>query len=488
MSTYAPARARRSVRRLLVVAAATALGLGVATQATAAPTAAHEQKVKAKIKRDTLEINGTFRSDTIALRLRAGDAGLLQVDLGDNGSAEFRFDRERFDHIVVDARGGGRRAPDRPGERRLHRHHPNHPRRGGRKRHPHRGLWRRDPARRLGNDSSTATRATTWRSWAPATTRSSGIRATATTPSRASRAPTRAVQRRQRRRAHRVSPVGGPHPVHPGHRQRHHGHRRRGAIVLQCLGGADTVTVHDLAGTDLDRVDADLAAALTGGAGDGQPDAVIGQGDGLRTTRSRSIRTAPRCACPAWPRRSRVTNGEPALDQVLVDPLDGADRAHGEWLGRGDETITIAPAAVAGHIRVASSTASTSIDLVSTEELLVQALGGDDTIAGSNGLAALTDLTVRRRGRGRHAARRNRQRPAVRRRRERQHRRKPGRRRGVHRCRRRQLHLGSRRRQRRGRGRGRVRHVGLQRRGGEVTSPSSANGRRLRFFRDVATS
>jgi Ca2+-binding RTX toxin-like protein len=89
----------------------------------------------------------------------------------------------------------------------------------------------------------------------------------------------------------------------------------------------------------------------------------------------------------------RVENGELANDQILIDPLTGLDRVNVRG-SEAAETITIAPAAAPDHIRVTSSTASASIDLVSAERLLVKALGGDDTIAGSNGLATLTTLTA----------------------------------------------------------------------------------------------
>ena len=42
---------------------------------------------------------------------------------------------------------------------------------------------------------------------------------------------------------------------------------------VHTLGGADTIIVNDLAGTDLETVDVDLAAF--DGSGDGQPDTVI---------------------------------------------------------------------------------------------------------------------------------------------------------------------------------------------------------------------
>src|SRR3954462_5291277 len=54
----------------------------------------------------TLTITGDDASDHLSLRLKTGDPNTLQVDVGDNGSPHFAFDRTLFDHIVVNAGGG----------------------------------------------------------------------------------------------------------------------------------------------------------------------------------------------------------------------------------------------------------------------------------------------------------------------------------------------------------------------------------------------
>ncbi len=53
-----------------------------------------------------LTIKGTDANDKIALRLQAGQPGILQVDVGDDGSADFSFGRDRIAKIAVDARAG----------------------------------------------------------------------------------------------------------------------------------------------------------------------------------------------------------------------------------------------------------------------------------------------------------------------------------------------------------------------------------------------
>ncbi|HSL63145.1 MAG TPA: hypothetical protein VK874_00685, partial [Gaiellaceae bacterium] len=60
----------------------------------------------AKVKTGTLTITGDGASDKLALRLAPGVPGTLQVDVGDDGTAEFSFDRSTFTRIVVDAGRG----------------------------------------------------------------------------------------------------------------------------------------------------------------------------------------------------------------------------------------------------------------------------------------------------------------------------------------------------------------------------------------------
>jgi Ca2+-binding RTX toxin-like protein len=80
-----------------------ALALGVAAgQAQAAST----QIKHPKLKDGVLSIEGSKRSDRLALRLRAGDSGVLQLDVGDDGSADYDFARERVARIELAAGDG----------------------------------------------------------------------------------------------------------------------------------------------------------------------------------------------------------------------------------------------------------------------------------------------------------------------------------------------------------------------------------------------
>ena len=87
------------------------------------------EPVRVRLERGTLRVQGTEANDAIALRLAAGDPTVVQVDLGDDGTADFSFPRAAIENIRID--GARRRRPGahRRHERRVHRHHPDENRR-----------------------------------------------------------------------------------------------------------------------------------------------------------------------------------------------------------------------------------------------------------------------------------------------------------------------------------------------------------------------
>jgi Ca2+-binding RTX toxin-like protein len=110
----------RSVRRGLRPAAAAA-GLATAlvgaaalagTGAAATNVHAHNTSFKAAginaptLSQGVLKIEGTNGADKIALRLQNGDPAILQVDFGDDGSADFSFRRENVAKIELDTGNG----------------------------------------------------------------------------------------------------------------------------------------------------------------------------------------------------------------------------------------------------------------------------------------------------------------------------------------------------------------------------------------------
>lgn len=83
---------------------ATIAALAVPAIVASPIASAHDNKVdgvRAEIKRGTLEIKGGGQDNVVALRLKAGDANVVQVDVGDDGSADFSFARRDVEAINV---------------------------------------------------------------------------------------------------------------------------------------------------------------------------------------------------------------------------------------------------------------------------------------------------------------------------------------------------------------------------------------------------
>ena len=102
MFTNCNARRRRVG---IAAGAATALAVGL----IAAGPAGAASRTSASVSGDTLTVTGSSASESLALRLAAGDANTLEVDFGDDGSAVQSFDRSTFSSIEVFLRSGNDR-------------------------------------------------------------------------------------------------------------------------------------------------------------------------------------------------------------------------------------------------------------------------------------------------------------------------------------------------------------------------------------------
>jgi Ca2+-binding RTX toxin-like protein len=103
-------------------------------------------------------------------------------------------------------------------------------------------------------------------------------------------------------------------------------------IDFNALGGADTITINDISGTDLTAVNVNLAA--TGGGGDGQSDVVVLNGtavaDNVTVTGSGTTATITGLAATV-----AVTTAESANDRLIVNTLAGADVINATGLATG---------------------------------------------------------------------------------------------------------------------------------------------------------
>ena len=97
-------RLRPGMAALGVAVVAAAVGIGVSPGQAASH--GYAKQVSATLDNGTLLVRGTQADDKIALRLKAGDANVLEVDAGDDRSAEFSFARADVARIVVDGRAG----------------------------------------------------------------------------------------------------------------------------------------------------------------------------------------------------------------------------------------------------------------------------------------------------------------------------------------------------------------------------------------------
>jgi hypothetical protein len=101
----------RRIARTALAAGLLTGGLAATAQADHSHEAGHAHdrpysRVSVRVEHRTLTITGTAASDKLALRLRAGDPRQLQVDVGDDGSADFTVRRRHFNRIFVKAGDG----------------------------------------------------------------------------------------------------------------------------------------------------------------------------------------------------------------------------------------------------------------------------------------------------------------------------------------------------------------------------------------------
>jgi hypothetical protein len=86
----------RPKRPFQLIAKATVAALALAALVVPASSSASKDNVdgvRAEVKRGTLEVKGGDGGQRVALRLKAGDPNTVQVDVGDDGTADFSVDR-----------------------------------------------------------------------------------------------------------------------------------------------------------------------------------------------------------------------------------------------------------------------------------------------------------------------------------------------------------------------------------------------------------
>jgi Ca2+-binding RTX toxin-like protein len=366
--------------------------------------------VTAQVQAGTLQVNGDGASDKIALRLAPGAPSTLQVDVGDDGTADFAFDRGTFTAIDVAAGGGddtlridqsGGLFTDEAvtldggaGNDTLIDGDGNDTLVGGN------GSDTLDGNR--GNDAALMGTGNDTFTWDPGDGSDTveGQTGTNTLVFNGSNAGEKIDISANGTRVRLFRDVAAVTMDMDDIQQ----------LNVNTLGSADTVTTGDLTGTDLKAVNVNLAA--TDGAGDGAADTVAVNGtqdeDYVNAGSDAGTVSVTGLAVPV-----NVTGAEPTLDNVNINTLGGDDTiTSGVALtgiagvnvdgGTGTDTTIYQGTKAADTIGVALNNGAIAAFTTgsapfntepSVESLLVEGLAGNDTITGQNGIATLTPVT-----------------------------------------------------------------------------------------------
>ena len=111
-------------------------------------------------------------------------------------------------------------------------------------------------------------------------------------------------------------------------------------IDVNALGGSDSITINDLAGTDLVELNTNLAGVLGGAAGDGQPDTVIVNGTGGNDIID-IFGSGTSISVIGLPVLVTLANAEGVNDSLVVNGLAGNDGVTASTLVAGIVKLTV---------------------------------------------------------------------------------------------------------------------------------------------------
>ena len=188
-------------------------------------------------------------------------------------------------------------------------------------------------------------------------------------------------------------------------------------VVINALGGADTVTIGALRGTDVRQVDVNLAATNGGSGGDGAADSIIfnGLAGGTSSDRISFSTTAGVTAVSGLGTALNITGADDP-DRLTINAGGGADTLDATGLnnaitvnfngGDGTDVLTFNGGAGADEIGVVRAGSAPGdlgfllkdalvghVALQNVETIAIDAGAGDDLVFGQNGIAPFA-LTV----------------------------------------------------------------------------------------------
>src|SRR5215213_2062440 len=323
---------------------ATLAVFAVAALLAPAVSSASNQKVdgvRAKLKHGTLEVRGSRDTDAVALRLKAGDPNRVEVDVGNDGAADFSFQRQTVKRLAVDARAGDDlvRIDEANGvftdtiPTILDGEGGNDDLAGG-----------AGVERLLGGDGNDSIDGNGGDDVALL---GAGDDTFVWDPGDGSDT----VEGQDGTDTMLFNGANGGEQVDlSANGQRLRFFRTQGNITMDtagvetvdfnALGGADTVTVNDLTGTDVRTVNTDLAATLGGNTGDGQIDSVVVDG----TNGNDAVEAADRGTSVAVTHLAatvNIKNADPASDALTINGRDGDDILDAAQLAADSMVLTL---------------------------------------------------------------------------------------------------------------------------------------------------
>jgi Ca2+-binding RTX toxin-like protein len=147
-------------------------------------------------------------------------------------------------------------------------------------------------------------------------------------------------------------------------------------IDFNALGGADTVIVNDLSGTDVVEINLDLAGTLGGAAGDGAADTVIVQGTNGDDV-ALVVGDANGVSVLGLAAQVNATGSEAVRDRLTINAL------------AGDDVIEASDLAAAAILLAMDGGAGDDVLVGSDGNDTMQGGAGDDVLIGGPGLDVL---------------------------------------------------------------------------------------------------
>ena len=162
-------------------------------------------------------------------------------------------------------------------------------------------------------------------------------------------------------------------------------------VRINAVGGADTLTVNDLTGTDVADIDFNAASVIGGSGGDAQIDTIVlngtAGGDNFTATENAGAIVAATAAV-----RVNATHWELTNDKILFNGLAGPDTLIVNGGDEGDQ-FAVAPSGTSVRVTRSNLTAYL-VEAGATENLVINGLDGNDAITASGDVAALVQLSI----------------------------------------------------------------------------------------------